>query len=267
MQVARVVYSPSLYVTIETKRSCGDTLSCNQRSETVDVIGMVTIGQAPRNDITASMFHDDLSNQFFQAGALDGLTAREIASLAPDLDDYVLVTRLADGTEVVVGKCKITPLAQSAIARVAEAGSDAVCVLCTGSFAGLQAEVPIIFPDLVVHGVVDALLPSGRIGVLMPHEDQQGPMVEKWSSERRDVVTAVASPYTSAEDLGGEAKRLREAGAQLLVLDCMGFTREMERSVREIAGGVPVLLSNGIVASVIAEAWGLNNAREDALAV
>lgn len=231
------------------------------------MIGFVTIGQAPRNDITGSMFDDQISGRIIQTGALDGLSASQIAALVPVSDDNVLVTRLADGTEVVVGKRQITPLVQTAITRAVEAGADMVCVLCTGAFNGLKTEVPLIFPDLVVKGVVDALLPEGVLGILMPHDGQRDSIVHKWSNERRVVLTGVASPYTSAKDLGGEARRLCEDGAQLLVMDCMGFTRAMERAVREIAGGIPIVLSNGVVGSVIAEVWGLDHAREDTLAV
>lgn len=231
------------------------------------MIGLVTIGQAPRNDITASMFEDAMTGQILQFGALDGLNESEISALAPGLDDNVLVSRLTDGTEVELGKSRITPLVQSAVDRAVEAGASLVCVLCTGSFSGLTSDVPMVFPDHLVLAMVDALLPAGRLGILMPHEGQREYMIRKWSRSGRDVVTSAVSPYGSAEDLTGEARRLCEAGAQLLVMDCMGFTREMERTVRAVAQDIPVVLSNGVVGALIIEAWGLNNAREDPLTV
>ena len=47
-------------------------------------IGAITIGQAPRTDVTADIlriFDDSL--ELVQAGGLDGLTKEEIAEFAP----------------------------------------------------------------------------------------------------------------------------------------------------------------------------------------
>lgn len=62
-------------------------------------IGAITIGQAPRTDVTADILHifDD-SLELVQAGGLDGLTKEQIAEFAPGKDDYVLVSRLTDGS-------------------------------------------------------------------------------------------------------------------------------------------------------------------------
>src|SRR5256885_7938966 len=68
-------------------------------------VGMVTIGQAPRVDVVPAMA-DVLGPdvEIIERGALDGLGGDEIAQLAPESDDEVLVTRLTDGSSVFVGK-------------------------------------------------------------------------------------------------------------------------------------------------------------------
>ena len=50
-------------------------------------IGAITIGQAPRTDVTADILHifDD-SLELVQAGGLDGLTKEQIAEFAPGKD-------------------------------------------------------------------------------------------------------------------------------------------------------------------------------------
>lgn len=66
-------------------------------------IGAITIGQAPRVDVTAdilSIFDDSL--ELLQAGGLDGLTREQIAEFAPGKEDYVLVSRLTDGSSVTL---------------------------------------------------------------------------------------------------------------------------------------------------------------------
>jgi protein AroM len=74
------------------------------------VIGAVTIGQAPRVDIMPELtviLGPEV--QVKEAGALDGLSKEEIAAFAPKKGDYVLVTRLADGSSVKVAEQYITP--------------------------------------------------------------------------------------------------------------------------------------------------------------
>ena len=70
-------------------------------------IGAITIGQAPRVDVTAdilSIFDDSL--ELLQAGGLDGLTREQIAEFAPGKEDYVLVSRLTDGSSVTFADIK-----------------------------------------------------------------------------------------------------------------------------------------------------------------
>lgn len=63
----------------------------NKKGEFHMKIGAITIGQAPRTDVTADILHifDD-SLELVQAGGLDGLTKEQIAEFAPGKDDYVL---------------------------------------------------------------------------------------------------------------------------------------------------------------------------------
>ena len=72
------------------------------------VIGLVTIGQSPRVDVVPEMTAVmGPGVDVREAGALDGLSRAEIAALAPTGDDEILVTRLAAGSSVFLGKQKI----------------------------------------------------------------------------------------------------------------------------------------------------------------
>ena len=84
-------------------------------------IGAITIGQAPRVDVTADIM-DIFEGQaeLVQAGGLDGLTKEEIAKFKPEEGDYVLVSRLTDGTSVTFAERYILPRLQEAIDRMEE---------------------------------------------------------------------------------------------------------------------------------------------------
>lgn len=215
-------------------------------------VGLVTIGQSPRDDVVASMFARFPPASLLQAGALDLLDEAEIARLAPGPGEDPLVTRLRNGREVVVGEHRVQRQLQGALDRLTEADARIAVVLCTGSFPDLRSRIPVVFPDRVLRGVVDAIAPSGTLGVLMPHAGQRLLMEHKWSAPGREIVCAVASPYTAADVLAGRAHDLVAAGASLIVMDCMGYDGDMKREVTR-AAGVPTILANRLVGRIVEE--------------
>ena len=59
-------------------------------------VGLITVGQSPRSDVVpdmAAILGGDV--EILEAGALDGLSRAQIAPLAPEGDDEIIVTRLA----------------------------------------------------------------------------------------------------------------------------------------------------------------------------
>jgi protein AroM len=151
-----------------------------------------------------------------------------------------------------VAKERLMPYLIDAVERVEQAGCDTICMLCTGEFPRLGDRALVIYPDRLVQHVVEALLPSGTLGVLMPHEGQRQGMLAKWTTPSRATVVAVASPYSAAGQIADAVAGLADAGAQAIVLDCMGYDRRMLADARA-AASVPVLLSNGVVGSVLRE--------------
>ena len=68
-------------------------------------VGIVTIGQAPREDVVPDMAElMGPGAEILEGGALDGLTREEIERLAPEGDHEVLVTRLTDGRRGIRGQ-------------------------------------------------------------------------------------------------------------------------------------------------------------------
>lgn len=213
------------------------------------MLGLATIGQSPRDDVVPSMFGTP-SPTMPQAGALDGLTPSQVAELAPGPDEHPLVTRLRDGSEVVIAKERVTPLLEAAIARLEDQGANIVCVLCTGEFVDISSVARIVYPDRVLAGVIDAVLPSGTIGAIVPHEGQRQSMIAKWSGRARAVEIATVSPYSGGATFGDAAAALERAGAELIVMDCMGYSLEMQ-SKAQTAVTVPVILANRVVGAVL----------------
>ena len=220
------------------------------------VVGLVTIGQSPRPDVVPDMAEIiGPGVEIREAGALDGLTRPAIDGLAPRDGDEILVTRLADGTPVFLGRQRIEGLLEQRIAALETAGVTLTALMCTGDFPKLRASRAIVQPQPVLVGALRGMSWPGRLGILVPSVPHISQAVERWRGEGFEPVVAALSPYE--EDDPAAVRRAAEGlrGAGLVVMDCMGFRRKTRDELRELTGA-PVLLANLLVARVIAELCG-----------
>lgn len=221
------------------------------------IIGTVTIGQSPRVDVIpeiAALLRPDVKIE--EAGALDGLSMEEIEKMAPRSGDYVLVTRLADGSSVQVAERHITPLVREKIAGHFTKGIPLVLLLCTGEFPGFDASGLLIRPQKVLFNAVSAVAEGMRLGVLTPSPDQVEQSEKRWRKVSETVLSLPSSPYVNPMEAAElAARKLKAWDVKMTVLDCMGYTFAMQGLVREITGK-PVILARGIAARTVAELLG-----------
>ena len=220
-------------------------------------IGTVTIGQAPRTDVIPDVVSVlGTGIEIREAGALDGLSKEEIASFAPKKGDYVLVTRLADGTSVQVAEQFITPRVNQKIADHFKNGIQVVLLLCTGEFPDFEEGGLLIRPQKVLYNAVAAVAEGMRIGVLTPSPEQVEQPERRWGMISPHAKAVPASPYVDTKAaVKRAAEQLREWKADITVLDCIGYTMATRTAVREITGK-PVLLARGVAASMVKELIG-----------
>ena len=69
-------------------------------------------------------------------------------------------------------------------------------------------------------------------------------------------MVAAASPYVAADEVTAAARDVAERGADLIFMDCMGYSLAMKARARAAAGGRPVILARSAVARVLAEVAG-----------
>ncbi|MBM7573445.1 AroM family protein [Aquibacillus albus] len=212
-------------------------------------VGLVTIGQSPRVDMTPEMkplLGEDTS--FIEAGALDDLSEAEIARLAPRFGEFTYVSRLRNGSSVKLSKEKLLPYVQNKILDVEKSVSSSI-VVCTGSFPTIIHSKPILFPDLILYHVVQSVIGNGKLGIIVPLEEQIGQLTKKWGDI--PIVVSAASPYEKV-DIESPSNYLKEKGATLFVLDCMGYTEEHKHRVKKTTN-LPALLPRSLVARVATE--------------
>lgn len=225
-------------------------------------IGMITIGQSPREDIVPVMQnHFTQEVEILQRGALDDFDLSMVAELRPKAGQSTLVTRMRDGTEVKVTHEKILPLMQKGLDVLVEEGVELIVLLCTGGFPELRAERMILHPGRLLHGLVTVLANGGRLGIVMPSASQVR-LAEERGGERwggLDVVLTSASPYAEPEIRATEWKRaaeeLKEREVDLVYLGCMGMDEEMKGIVQRVTRK-PVILASSMFARVIDELIG-----------
>ena len=215
-------------------------------------IGMITIGQSPRNDVVTEI-RDILGPvEIVERGCLDELTKEQMESLKPKEREPFLVTLLRDGSSVRVSREKVTNLLQQRIHEL-ERNVDLIVLLCTGDFANLKSKKLIIEPGKLIRELVLGMVAEEKkLGVIIPSAEQIEQTKKKWGDV--NLVVAVASPYENQEELQEAARTLQAKNIHLTVLDCIGYTRQMKQKVKEITGK-PVILSRTVVARVTRELY------------
>lgn len=217
-------------------------------------LGAITIGQAPRTDVTGDI--EGIlppGTELLQGGGLDGLTRQEIEAFAPEEGDYVLVSRLNDGSSVTFAEKHILPMLQKRINELEEQGASLIMFFCTGSFPDtLTSKVPLIFPCEILLRMVPLLTKQSSIIVITPSKAQLRQSREHWEKYVSKVKVIGATPYGGWEELMEAAEEAKEEAGDLIVLDCIGYTSEMKKLFHETTGK-NVVLPRTLLARVAAE--------------
>lgn len=224
-------------------------------------IGLITIGQAPRDDIVPDMLAQlPFEVEPLQRGAIDGLTLDEVSELAPRDGEPWAVSRMQDGTEVRLAKRELIPRMQRRVNELEETGVDLIVPLCASDWSALECRVPFINPGGALTSVVRAMLrPGGTLGAIAPTQAQSELAKDRYAQAKMPAVTTYAQPYTDSEERQRQCvsagEMLARSEVDLIYMSCMGHNQEMRSVVREVSGK-PTVTSNGIITGLIAQAMG-----------
>ncbi|MDQ3695197.1 MAG: AroM family protein [Chloroflexota bacterium] len=232
--------------------------SSNQAEPSTWAIGVLTIGQSPRPDGLSRDIQAVLGARVrvVERGALDGLAADDVERLAPAADDYRLITLLRDGRSVQVSKRAILERLQAQIEVLEDdEGVDATLMMCTGAFPAFRHRRSLLLPQAALYGATIGMASGGRIGSLTPLATQVAQARDKWRELGvPDAEVVVANPY--GDDPTGEVAAAsadaRDAGAQVLFMDCFGYNLTMKAAARHAFGG-PVVLARSLAARLLVE--------------
>ncbi|HMM42570.1 MAG TPA: AroM family protein [Thermomicrobiales bacterium] len=220
-------------------------------------IGMVTIGQAPRDDVVPAMrAYLPAGLEIVERGALDGLGRDETRPYWAGEGEVGIVTRLRDGSSVLLSHARILPAMQATTdALVRDDGAELVVVLCGADWSALRSERLIVNPGTLFPGVIGSLAAGRRLGIIKPDAGQVEKERARYSRLGIDATVTAASPYGGDERLElarAAAERLREAGCELVWMTCVGMDGPM-RDIVARTTGVPVILAHALLARIVTE--------------
>jgi protein AroM len=216
-------------------------------------MGVVVIGQSPRPSVTAeiaSVVSPDVAIEL--RGALDGMSRAEIDAIPPRDATDALFTLLPNGDAVKISKKAVELRASLQLARLRHEGVGVTMLACTGKFPNLSGVGLLILPSAVLHRLVEAVLPGGRLGVFSPLAEQTALIAGKWQREGVEVVGVTLQPGSDDAAVDRAARAMAEKHPDLVVMDCMSYSSANKARVRLSYSG-PVILAIAAAARVVAE--------------
>ncbi len=219
-------------------------------------IGTVTIGQSPRTDVMSDILPLLRGLEIEERGALNGLSFEEIEKLSPSTGDYVLVTRLQDGRSVRIAEKHILERMQMHIDDLIRNGADGILLLCTGEFPAFVCSKPVLYPQRLLQYFVAGVAADQVVGVFTPDKSQVPQSTKRWlENGQKHVIVESATPYEDYEKVIEAGLALKRRGAQVLVMDCIGYTCQMKEEIAVLTG-LPVILPRTVAARTVVELFG-----------
>jgi len=189
-----------------------------------------------------------------EIGALDGLSIDEVQSrFSPGKGDRILCTRMADGTEVVIGKKPLLQAMQACIDFLNKKKVLLILLLCTGKFPVFPSAALLVEAQKIMDQFMLALCRKGdTIGLLLPLSQQCAQAMKQYGRIGARLVCEAASPYATRDEVPRAARNLKSADPRVVFMHCMGYTQGMKDAVSRITKR-PTVLARSIVASSVRE--------------
>lgn len=213
-------------------------------------IGLLTIGQSPREDVVPEMKPFFLPHiKIMEKGLLDNLSPKEIRRLKPKTGETLLVTRLRKGSAVQLSEKKISSLLPEAIDSMkTKMKVKAVGVLCTHDFHNAEFPASVIFAFNSLRFLINRIIQVKCLGVVVPLESQIDEAKKKWKKDK--VVVEAKSPYSKGKSWKEIAQNFSQEKVDVVILDCIGYKIKDKRAIQKLLS-VPVLLPRVVLAFAI----------------
>lgn len=203
-------------------------------------------------------------------GAQDGMDDDQLRELGRGIAPNSYAEILGDGSTIFISRDTVVEGMRKQTENLLNDGCDAVMICCSLPWPELDSIKNVVTPNAILESsAVSISAKGGTIGVMQPIREAMDDEIQHWlalgKKHSLGIVSEFAAPQvpgeaaaSTAEIFTQAAQSQAEKGAELIVLDCMAYT-DAHRVLVARASGKPVLRAMSLTASVLAQAYGLDD--------
>ncbi|EBE9839735.1 AroM family protein [Salmonella enterica] len=218
-------------------------------------LAILTIGVVPMSEVLP-LLTEYIDEQHITHHSLLGKMSREdvMADYAVEPGDDPLLTLLNDNQIAHVSRQKVERDLQSVVEVLDNQGYDVIILMSTAAIKSMAARNSILLEPLrIIPPLVASIVDGHQVGVIVPVAELLAAQEKKWQVLQMPPVYSLANPvHGSEQQLIDAGQALLDQGADVIMLDCLGF-HQRHRVILQQALDVPVLLSNVLIARLASE--------------
>ncbi|EEA3736658.1 AroM family protein [Salmonella enterica] len=218
-------------------------------------LAILTIGVVPMSEVLP-LLTEYIDEQHITHHSLLGKMSREdvMADYAVEPSDDPLLTLLNDNQIAHVSRQKVERDLQSVVEVLDNQGYDVIILMSTAAIKSMAARNSILLEPLrIIPPLVASIVDGHQVGVIVPVAELLAAQEKKWQVLQMPPVYSLANPvHGSEQQLINAGQALLDQGADVIMLDCLGF-HQRHRDILQQALDVPVLLSNVLIARLASE--------------
>lgn len=218
-------------------------------------LAILTIGVVPMSEVLP-LLTEYIDEQHITHHSLLGKMSREdvMADYAVEPGDDPLLTLLNDNQIAHVSRQKVERDLQSVVEVLDNQGYDVIILMSTAAIKSIAARNSILLEPLrIIPPLVASIVDGHQVGVIVPVAELLAAQEKKWQVLQMPPVYSLANPvHGSEQQLIDAGQALLDQGADVIMLDCLGF-HQRHRDILQQALDVPVLLSNVLIARLASE--------------
>ncbi|EME8508637.1 AroM family protein [Salmonella enterica subsp. enterica serovar Infantis] len=218
-------------------------------------LAILTIGVVPMSEVLP-LLTEYIDEQHITHHSLLGKMSREdvMADYAVEPGDDPLLTLLNDNQIAHVSRQKVERDLQSVVEVLDNQGYDVIILMSTAAIKSMAARNSILLePMRIIPPLVASIVDGHQVGVIVPVAELLAAQEKKWQVLQMPPVYSLANPvHGSEQQLIDAGQALLDQGADVIMLDCLGF-HQRHRDILQQALDVPVLLSNVLIARLASE--------------
>ncbi|ECB1321109.1 AroM family protein [Salmonella enterica subsp. enterica serovar Panama] len=218
-------------------------------------LAILTIGVVPMSEVLP-LLTEYIDEQHITHHSLLGKMSREdvMADYAVEPGDDPLLTLLNDNQIAHVSRQKVERDLQSVVEVLDNQGYDVIILMSTAAIKSMAARNSILLEPLrIIPPLVASIVDGHQVGVIVSVAELLAAQEKKWQVLQMPPVYSLANPvHGSEQQLIDAGQALLDQGADVIMLDCLGF-HQRHRDILQQELDVPVLLSNVLIARLASE--------------